>query len=798
MIKSTYNFVPAPIEDHVYKPDWANQVSHDIPFSDGESGEIELKLTAETPIFIRDGHSKDSKTNEFSHYFDNEGKKHYFIPGSSLKGMFRPILEIMSFSRLNPNLVNDDRYSFRDLTRDSLYMKTYDTNKVCAGWMKIGEDGNWIIKECDFLHIHHKEVDKVLGTTFKADYKIRPKDTSIIDKYNKIKGKEHKLTQFFKPVQGKNKSVAVSDNEGKKGTIVFTGQSSQRVEEENKRPKGKAHEFVLFHDVKFTPKKISEKQQKDFKFIYLDHDKVNISVAWKFWREKLEKGESIPVFFNKNGENIKHFGLAYMYKLPYENSIHEMLPIAGYQKEAVEQDLATTIFGYTNLNEEKVALKGRVMFGHAKSSNALESKNIYKEILGGPKASFFPFYLEKSLGKNAYQKEGNLRGFKKYPIHNNINKITYSQDQLKNEKVITEFKPLEKGAEFKTKVRYHNLRPIEIGALVSAISLHANNEGFHNLGLAKSLGFGKVKVEVVNLTKFKEAMQTFEYEMNIFLGKKWIQQKAIKELFAMCKAPTNQAEETLTYPVMGIGGNNDFVSYKKDNKYLEDYSSINIVKEPISLLTIDFFEKINREKEILLQEKLKNEAEVQLKFDVLVEEAQNAKISGEFQVAIEKYQEAMAIKDDESLPQFKESIEIEKQKIQEIASYNSVKNSSSLELIEEFIKHYPISSYREEIENILRKLKAVSGIPENISNKDNFKQFANNTDNWVKKLPNKVILGSGFENEHLSLLIKIGKLELQDDKLAKNWHNGGPNEKKIAQWYDTTIAKDCLKQLKII
>jgi hypothetical protein len=39
-IKSPYNFVPAPTEDQVFKPEWADQVSHDIPFSDGESGEI--------------------------------------------------------------------------------------------------------------------------------------------------------------------------------------------------------------------------------------------------------------------------------------------------------------------------------------------------------------------------------------------------------------------------------------------------------------------------------------------------------------------------------------------------------------------------------------------------------------------------------------------------------------------------------------------------------------------------------------------------------------------------------------
>ena len=39
-VKSTYNFVPAPEEHEVFKPTWADHVSHDIPFEDGESGEI--------------------------------------------------------------------------------------------------------------------------------------------------------------------------------------------------------------------------------------------------------------------------------------------------------------------------------------------------------------------------------------------------------------------------------------------------------------------------------------------------------------------------------------------------------------------------------------------------------------------------------------------------------------------------------------------------------------------------------------------------------------------------------------
>ena len=41
-IKSPFNFVP--VSKNVYFPDWAEQISHDVPFSDGISGVIHLKI----------------------------------------------------------------------------------------------------------------------------------------------------------------------------------------------------------------------------------------------------------------------------------------------------------------------------------------------------------------------------------------------------------------------------------------------------------------------------------------------------------------------------------------------------------------------------------------------------------------------------------------------------------------------------------------------------------------------------------------------------------------------------------
>ena len=98
-IKAPFNFVK--VSEKVYFPDWEKQISQDVPFSDGESGTIGLKIIAHTPVFVRNGHialdKKDcnNKDNSFSNF---DGR--YFIPGTSLKGSIRNVLEIISFGKM--------------------------------------------------------------------------------------------------------------------------------------------------------------------------------------------------------------------------------------------------------------------------------------------------------------------------------------------------------------------------------------------------------------------------------------------------------------------------------------------------------------------------------------------------------------------------------------------------------------------------------------------------------------------------------------------------------------------------
>jgi CRISPR-associated protein (TIGR03986 family) len=580
-VKSTYNFVAAPTEELVFKPSWANQVSQDIPFEDGESGEIEVKIAAKTPIFVRNASASGNQDTEFSNV-KMDGKSMYFIPATSLKGMTRNVLEIMSFSRLNKSLVNNDRYSFRDLSSaGNLYLTSYKKFKIRAGWLIQDESDKWKIEECeDLAFIDHVEL-AIKEMPFRNLFLGKsPAGKTAEYKYGLVKENQlnDKFTTFEKTLFGnERRTMAKYHDEGRPGKLVFTGQPSMRKEfdDPKRRNTGKFHEFVFFDKAEPTHLHVSDEMQKDFRFIYSDNDKNNISKDWKYWRNTyLNKNKKVPIFYSKNDQGkLEHFGLSYMYKLPYNKSILEMSPLAGYKSNV---DLATTIFGWASSND---AMKGRVYFGNAFLCSEVEVLSEDKRIMGDPKASYFPFYLEQYKNSNTktyntFNDQANLRGFKRYPVHSSIKALNTDAAQNANESIFSSFKPLNEGCSFKFKIRFHNLKKVEIGALLSALTFHGNQEQcFHSLGGIKSFGFGKIKIESLELSNLKETKESYLSQFEVLMNdhqKDWHKHERLLELFAMS---SNKDDTTLTYPSL-----KEFVSYKSAQD-LEKLDSFSIISE---------------------------------------------------------------------------------------------------------------------------------------------------------------------------------------------------------------------------
>ncbi|MGE3613752.1 MAG: TIGR03986 family CRISPR-associated RAMP protein [Sulfurimonas sp.] len=610
MITAPYNFVP--LNKEIFYPSWSEDVSHDVPFEDGESGEIEITITARSPIFIRD----HTNPEEFCQH-----NGEYYIPSTSVKGMVRNVLEIMSFSKMRAEIFDDDTYAVRDLSKaDNFYMSEMK-KPTFGGWLKkIGNE--YKIEDCGEVgRIRHEEIDKALEVKFSKHFKqgafqeTNQEHKSSKYKYKLIENKDRviKLSESFKSktnAKYDNRVFYNYDKNGKKeGILVLTGQPTPR-KDSGKMGDGKGYEFIFFASK--GDLSVSKEVMDNFKFAYFDKrtTEPKESPDWTYWKEKLENGEKVPVFFQKNGNQVKHFGLSYLYKLPYTHSVKDGIPKSHFEND--DLDLAQTIFGYIGKNN-KEALKGRVQFSHFKAISNANPLAPRKEILGTPRASYYPIYVRQIDGKRYatfMDDYFELAGRKRYPIHNSSQ--TTKTTDTGNDNVGTSFTPLKDGVVFKGKLRYHNLKKAELGAILSALTFHNMPNTFHNIGLAKSLGYGKIQVKIDGIKEIKRYLKEFELTIEEQIAD-WAQTMQIKELLSMAIEQQNQGNSKLKYLELA-----EFAKNKTgENKdYLRNYTSLNNIKTVAATSLLS-----KEDKELLKIRKVEQEKQKAQKIEAKKEQA---------------------------------------------------------------------------------------------------------------------------------------------------------------------------------
>ena len=624
MITAPFNFVP--LNKEVFYPDWAETISHDVPFEDGESGIIDIKITAKSPIFVRD--AKDEIA------FCQHNGIHY-IPSTSVKGMVRNVLEIMSFSKMSNHNSDDNTYAVRDLRNRELYMSKMTPENTFCGWLK--QEGNtYIIEDCGIPgRISHSEIDKMFGIKFASHFREGKFEENNGDKktakykYSLIEGKTCRSKfngPFFSKKNKKyDKREFYNHNGEKEGTVVFTGQASSR-KNSGKMGDGKGFEFIFFDSKNDLT--VPSDVWKNFKFAYFDGrtTEPKESPDWTYWKEKLLLGKKVPIFFQKNGNAIAHFGLSYLYKLPYAHSVKDGIPKEHFTEKI---DLAQSIFGFVN-TDTKEALKGRVQFSHFKAEEPTTSLPKRTEILGTPRASYYPMYVKQYDAKRFVtfmDSNFSISGWKRYPIHKGC-KVQRTQD-TDNTNVGTTFTPLKEGVVFNGKVRYHNLKKSELGALLSALTFHDTKKCFHSIGLGKPLGYGKVEVTLSGIDNIQSYLKEFELQV----GEKivnWSESEQLKELFTMAMEQNNSGNSKLRYMKL-----TEFADNKSKTKdYLRSYSKLENIKtlQPLSLIGEEEKRAFQLQREMHLQklkeEKLRKEEEdkiahqVQIKLEKEQREAQ--------------------------------------------------------------------------------------------------------------------------------------------------------------------------------
>jgi len=624
-IRAPYNF--APINEDVYLPHWGQHIYHDIPFRNGISGYLILNILAENPIFVRGGGQESE--SDIPLKFSNINDK-YFIPGSSLKGMLRAVTEILSFSKFQS--INDHKFGVRDFTNNNIYPLIRQSGQIRCGWLKHNENNTefpFMILESDIANsckVKHQDIrvdDTDFDVIFSGNHpnilynnKDEREENTDTGDSRMEKGNDqtsYKSARYKYEVYSKNKQIEAVKlfPEDEEIHYIFTGQPNYNQDN------GKKHEFKFRSPQNCTEEfKVTQKLFEDFLHSNADHDENKISDHWKFFKPRfIESKLPIPVFFRKDNKgNVLDFGLCVLYKLPYKFSVRELAErnqnINKYEK--FRPDLTECIFGFTDdKDDEKAELreiskeenqqtsqKSRVFVEHAFAEGSPNELQPVETILLGPKATYYPTYIRQDVQPNGQLKndknggikkydsmmkeDAKLAGYKRYPIHHNfINPVNHEGNQ--NNDVKTSFTPLDAGTRFTTKLHFHNLRPEEIGALLSAITFHKHSSCRHSIGMAKPLGYGRIKVDIawekstLNLRDQDYYLDVFESTMNQFLKvKQWIDSSQVKELLSMSNVNYPQDVWKLTNMILSNDDNNrvnEFVQIKEENKGLPLFSS---------------------------------------------------------------------------------------------------------------------------------------------------------------------------------------------------------------------------------
>jgi CRISPR-associated protein (TIGR03986 family) len=627
-IPSPYNFVP--LNDQVVFPEWSHLVSQDVPFKDGLSGHIDLEIEAVTPIYVRNGgdHPQNRQGDDYTDFFRLSPGGPYAIPGTSIKGMLRNVVEIVTQGKMR---TGDKRYAVRDLNNPDrdLYGNWMTTpqpphrSKPKAGWLKLDEKGDWRLYPCEFVRVERSDLLTYFRNSFPGQtipslhtrqdsvqkrnawgetrlvlgFSFNPRHT------HKTSGPRPVLLEYPKvtSLQG------VGSGASNEGTIVFTGQPM--ADTVPKHSPGNKHLEFIFYNPRKESIKVPNSIKKDFIFIHSNDERnpdgmPTPNKEWSYWSGKLKQGERVPVFYlafkeanptpqstpveaTDNGAKLHSMGLALMYRLAYKWRTKDLLERVGKNAPhySDQMDFAETLFGRIHDDE---ALKGRVQIEPAIISNGKQPGNTTTVVLNSPKPSFYPNYIRqdsKSIGvvngnyKTYMDDDSSLRGWKRYPVRANA---SVPRREGGNNNITTSFRPLPTTTKFKGRIHCHNLLPIEAGGLLWSLTLGEGRDLCHSLGMAKPYGFGAIRVTVKSTLLEPGASspepipeeELIQHFVNYIVKKMgynnsegWLSSAYMREFLAMANRQ-HAARAALEYPPLGSPKSGGSFAWHKKNKHI--------------------------------------------------------------------------------------------------------------------------------------------------------------------------------------------------------------------------------------
>lgn len=602
--RAPYNFIPLP--EQVVEVE-VNDLPDQGIFNEGlHTGYFDCELTTSSPIFIRTGMSleqakagKDSK--DLPEFFYLNDKNLPVIPGSSLRGMLRSLVEIVTFSKISTvsklplvyrsvggTTNHDENYRSRMMRSDNETYKAGETKlytpMIRGGYMvKVGAR-DWAIRPAKvidgttYAHIgiskfNQEELNKVKNC--KNAYEIFIKTGHY--QYQEVKGGFLKI-KFAKVLENSKSNGAGL----RPATLAISGRMFSK----------KSEAVVYEQDDKAELLPLSDEQIDNYVF---QRSKEQEDLLGK--NGVLNDGQPIFYLFDEKKSEVIFFGHARMFRVPYQHSPFNYVPdYAQSREEPLNPDLVDiteAIFGFTrnlkidskNNNDQKQrAYAGRIsctdgLLLDNQSDVWLSSEPIVPKVLASPKPTTFQHYMvqpepnfypgEKSKPEtrlldydSPVDGQTTIRGHKFYWHKGAVGLKEVSHNGKSKEKVLTKIRPLKEGIKFKFKVRFENLSDKELGALIWVFNIASDDNIRLKIGMGKPLGFGAIKIRadlktcdlserynsLLNSTKWSgtpeinhglatRALQAFQELMTDELGKNFNEHPRIRALLTMLQWP---------------------------------------------------------------------------------------------------------------------------------------------------------------------------------------------------------------------------------------------------------------------
>lgn len=541
-----YNFIPLP--DRVLsfgEDDNPFDVDQGLYHAKRHTGWIEVTLTTRSPLFIRAGLSPNDyeqmerqegdrgdrtpalkRLRNRPDFFHTGDPERPVVPGSSLRGMLRSLIEILGQGKLA--FVTDEKLiyravadtsshgaAYRKMMYDEPRQKYFDP-RFEAGYLR-QEAGGWYIQPAEnrggvtYAHMSYRHLTAAMERDLQAGqwHNCRQAaevwiQTGAFD-FQPVKGgflhiKRAEVTAAALPAAGQTSATH------QQGVLVRSGRmdkkGSEAVVYSPDPAKPDARHWIRIPDgtdpadprdlISAYRDQVSDEMRRHF---------GSPDGALKNWR---------PVFYLMDGNRLIFFGHARMFRVPYLASPKDLLSGAHADDRI---DLAEALFG--KIKGRKGGMAGRVFVGDAEllpdqgTPWLPEQTVVMPRILSGPKPTTFQHYLtqdrpdvDRGQGLLTYNDPAartTLRGQKRYWHQGNVTVQHVKEPKSVEESKDTQhtwIKPVRAERVFRFRIDFENLSLVELGALWWALALPGQTHEFcHSLGMGKPLGLGAVSLQ---------------------------------------------------------------------------------------------------------------------------------------------------------------------------------------------------------------------------------------------------------------------------------------------------------------